>query len=206
MKRRAPNGFTLLELLLSVILLSMITASIMGGVHLGRRAWETSRSSEALDEVESAIRSVVWLIGRSYAIAVMQQFSPEPPAQFEGFSNACRFIALSEGGAQWAGLVVTEIGVEAGPEGSELVVWTKLFRSQEGLAVDRSTMKRTVVLKGLANFQLAFFGAPRQGQPPVWTPDWKGRVGIPELVSITLGANRLGRVIEASATVAVRQQ
>jgi general secretion pathway protein J len=206
MKRRAPNGFTLLELLLAIVLLSLITASIMGGVHLGRRAWESSRASEALDEVESAIRSTTGLIGRAYTVSVTQQFSSEPTPLFLGSGNGCRFVALSEGGAQWAGLILTEIGVEAGPEGSELVVWTKLFHQQEGLTAKRENMKRTVALKGLANFELAYFGAPQPGRPPVWSPSWEGRSGLPALVSVKLSANRLGRVIEAAATVAIRQQ
>ena len=207
MKRRAPNGFTLLELLIAISLLALITGSIMGGLHLGRRTWETSRASEALDEVESAVRSVAALLAQTYPIVIeTQQFSPKVQAPFQGLPDASRFIALSEGGAQWGGLILTEIGGEAGRDGAELAIWTRAFRATEGVALPRTAMRKTVVLGDLASFQLSYFGPPEEGRPPVWTATWKNRPIPPSLISVKIGANRLGRVIEASATIAIRQQ
>ncbi|WP_442756666.1 prepilin-type N-terminal cleavage/methylation domain-containing protein [Methylocystis sp. JAN1] len=221
MRRRAPDGFTLLELLLAISLLSLITASIMGGIHLGVRAWDTTRASESLDEVESATRATAGLIGRGYTIATdqlqqqRQQLSAEPPPPpLAGSANAVSFVALSEGGAQWGGLILTEIGIDNGPEGSELAVWTRPYRPREGLVVERGAMKKTVVLKNLAYFELAYFGVQQaqqgivqqQRQAPAWSPAWASHAGLPELVAIKIGANRLGQVIEAQATVAIRQR
>jgi general secretion pathway protein J len=216
MKRRAPDGFTLLELLLAVSILSLITASIMGGIHLGRRAWEASRASETLDEVESAIRATAGLIGKAYlpsadaALDVPNQSA----GPFRGAPDGCRFIALSEGGGQWGGLIVTEIGVDNGPEGSELAVWTRPYRPKDGLTPARGQMRKTVILRNLTGLQFSFFGKQQteavnfeqQGPPPVWSADWNSRVGMPMLVSVKIGANRMGRVIETQATVALRQQ
>lgn len=205
MKRRAADGFTLLELLLAISLMAMITSSIMGGVHLGRRAWETSRASEVLDEVESAVHGVAGLIARSYSIAPDPN-SLTPPPLFQGRPESCRFVALSEGGAQWAGLILTEIGGGEGREGPELVVWTKVYHPKEGFSPSREEMRKTVVLENVASFQLAFFGAQEQGRPASWSQGWNNPKSQPTLVSIKIGANRLGRVIEAAATVALRQQ
>lgn len=208
MKRRVPDGFTLLELLLAISLLSLITASIMGGVHLGRRSWDTSRASEALDEVESAVRASAGLIGKGYSVVAdqPQPFPAEPPPPFLGAPERCRFVALSEGGAQWGGLILTEIAVEGGQEGAELAVWTKAYRPREGLGAAREAMKKTVILTNVASFQLSFFGAQQQGQAPAWSPAWSSRLGLPQLVAVKIGANRLGRVIEAEMTVAIRQR
>jgi general secretion pathway protein J len=215
MKRRAPDGFTLLELLLAVSILSLITASIMGGIRLGSRAWDTTRASEALDEVENAIRATGVLVGRGFTLApnqMQQKFGQEatqPP--FVGSAKAASFVVLSEGGAQWGGLIVTEIGLENG----ELAVWTKPYRPSEGVAVSRDAMRKTVVLRDVTSFELAYFGAqqeqqqgfaPQQPHAPMWGPAWASRAGLPELVSIKIGANRLGRVIEAQTTVALRQR
>lgn len=208
MNRRAPDGFTLLELLLAISLLSLITASIMGGVHLGRRSWDTSRASEALDEVENAVRAAAGLIGRGLPVAADQQqsFAAEPMPPFLGASERCRFVALSEGGAQWGGLILIEIAVEGGGEGAEIAVWTQAYRPREGLRVPRDAMKKTVVLKDVASFELSFYGAQQPGQPPGWSPAWNSRLGLPQLVAVTIRANRLGRVIEAMMTVAMRQR
>ncbi len=206
MMRRRRNGFTLLELLLAIVLLSLITASIMGGVHLGRRSWETSRASEALDEIEAATRAASSLLGKSFASHHDDLGQPEPPPVFLGAANGCRFVMLSEGGAQWGGLILTEIGVDNGPEGEQLAVWTKVYRPREGLNPQRATMRKTVILDGLEGLQISYFGAQRPDQAPAWSATWSSSQGPPALISIRVAARRLGRVVEAASTVAVRQQ
>ena len=207
MKRPAPNGFTLLELLLAVTLLSLMTSAIMGGLHLGRRGWETRRVSDALDEVENAVRATAGLIGRARAPGQQAQgqqlITQDAQPAFRGSAGRCRFIAFSEGGAQWGGLILTEVGVEPGPEGLNLAVWTMPYHTAEDLAAPLSNMRKTVILRGVATFELSFFGPPEVGAPSVWSGAWTQRER-PALVTIAIGANRLGRLLSAAATVGVR--
>jgi general secretion pathway protein J len=203
MKRHSPNGFTLLELLLAVSLLALIVSTIMGGVGIGRRAWETSHASEALDEVESAARGVASLLARSFAPGGSEARTiSAPQVIFQGTREGCRFVALSEGGAQWGGLLLVEIG----GDGTELAVWTGVYRSPEAARPGRAGMRKTVLLKGVASFELTFFGRSRDAKGLGWSPAWSEAENLPQLVSIRIGAYRLGRVIEAATTVALPQQ
>ncbi len=201
MRRPQPNGFTLLELLLAVSLMALIVSTIMGGVGIGRRAWETSHASEALDEVETAARGVASLLARSFPQATEARTIGTPQAIFQGTQNGCRFIALSDGGAQWGGLLVVEIG----GEGTDLVVWTSVYRPLEAARLGREAMRKTVLLRGVASFELAFFGPLREAKGLGWSPIWSEATNLPQLVSIRIGADRLGRVIETAATVALPQ-
>ena len=206
MKARARDGFTLLELLLAISLLALITGAILGGLHLGRRAWETSRASESLDEVEGALRAVATLLARSYPVPIATQDASTGQVLFEGRPNVCRFIMLSDGGAQWGGLLVAEIGGEADGATTSLAVWTSVFRDAPSADVDREAMVRTVILKELVSLRLSYYGVLEQGKPPVWTDAWSHRVTTPKLIGVKIAATRAGRVIELSATVATRQQ
>lgn len=201
MKRPPPNGFTLLELLLAVSLMALIVSTIMGGVGIGRRAWETSHASEALDEVETAARGVASLLARSFAPASESRTIGAPQVIFQGAREGCRFLALSDGGAQWGGLLLVEIG----GDGTELAVWTGVYRPLEAARPGRAGMRKTVVLKGVASFELAFFGRSRDAKGLGWSPTWSEATNSPQLVSIRIGAHRLGRVIETAATVALPQ-
>lgn len=201
MKRPAPNGFTLLELLLAISLMALIVSTIMGGVSIGRRAWETSHASEALDEVETAARGVASLLARSFVQASEARTISTPQVIFQGTREGCRFVALSDGGAQWGGLLVVEIG----GDGTELAVWTRVYRPLEAPGLKRAEMRKTVLLRNVASFELAFFGSLQDAKRLGWSSEWND-ANLPQLVSIRIGAYRLGRAIEAKATVALPQQ
>lgn len=207
MNLRARNGFTLLELLLTMGLVSIIMTSIVGGLHIGRRAWESAKASEAIDEVEGATRAIANEIARSFPTAIQSSARPQQQmmAGFVGAPDAIRFIALSEGGAQWGGLILTEIAGENVGSGAEVAIWTSVYRPSSALTPERSSMVRTTVVKNVAAFQLSYYGEIDKGRFG-WIDNWRQRQNFPKLVSVKLGANRLGRVIDATATVAVKMQ
>jgi general secretion pathway protein J len=205
MKKRVHDGFTLFELLLAVSLLSLITSSILGGLHLGRRAWESTRASDAIDDVENAARAVAAQLSKSYP-ALQGKSNASPAVAFQGLANASRSVMLSDGGAQWGGLILTEIGSVASRNGVDLAIWTRVYREAEGVSPAREEMRMTPLLRDLAYFQLSYFGWVERDRPPLWTDSWVDRAEPPLLISIKIGANRLGRVISASSTVAIRQR
>ncbi len=204
MRRRGRDGFTLLELLLAVSLISIITGAILGGLHLGRRVWETAKASEAIDDVEGAGRAIVSQIAKSFPAAIVAADQTQIVA-FNGAADGVRFVTLSEGGAQWGGLILTEIGGENLGDRADLSIWTRVFRGVEGLTPQRAAMTRTTVVKDVASLQLAYFGVLDKDRTG-WTSEWRNRQTLPKLVSVKLGANRIGRVIEIGATVSLRQQ
>src|SRR5208283_1811091 len=100
MRRHARAGFTLLEMLLAITLLSMIVTAIIGGLHLGRRAWETGKTYETVSEIEEAARAINGQLARAASVRMPKANGGQSVA-FHGLSDSCRFLALSEGGAQW---------------------------------------------------------------------------------------------------------
>lgn len=205
MRKRAPDGFTLLELLLAITLLALITSTILGGLHLGRRVWESSRSSEAIDDVEGAVRVVAAQLAKSYPI-LQQRPNATPAIAFQGLQGGARSIALSDGGAQWGGLILTEIGSLNSHRGVDLAIWTGVFRPTEGLSPAREDMRMTPILHDIAFFELSYFGPVEKDRPAIWSDAWLNRTELPLLVSVKIGAKRLGRVVSTSTTVSLRQR
>jgi general secretion pathway protein J len=206
MKFKHKNGFTLLEILLVVSLLSLITASIAGGIHLGTRSWEASRSGALIDEVEGAARSLRTLISKTSLVRMAAlSASPTDPAiaVFFGNSNSLRFLSLSEGFAFWGGPTLTDIGFDYAEGGSSLSVWTSLYRPDDSIKVNQSAMKKTTLIDGVVSFRLSYFGAINQGQPSSWNDTWTNREDLPKLISFTLSVKRMGKLIEISSIVAV---
>ena len=107
-RRRA--GFSLLEVLLAVTLLAMITAAILGGLHLGKRAWETGRDYESVGEVEEAANAIAAILARAIPLPVAQN-DQDQIVTIRGSGDRLRLVTIYEGGASWAGLMLTEIGL-----------------------------------------------------------------------------------------------
>jgi len=204
MRRAARAGFTLLEMLLTITLLSMIIGSIVGGLHLGRRAWETGRSYESVGEIEEASRAIADQLARAFSILLIKNGGSQVVA-FEGQPEGCRFLALSEGEAQWGGLILTEIAPADSPA-DEIAIWTRVYRPAEGLSAPRESMRKTSALRDAAYFRLSYFGEIQNGRPPVWSDRWIDRALLPQLVAVHIGGRSGGRIVDVSFTVALPQR
>ncbi len=204
MKNGARAGFTLLEMLLSITLLALITGAIVGGLHLGKRAWETGKTYEEVNEVEEAARAIAGQLAHAYPAFITSPDKLQVVA-FQGQAASCRFLAVSEGVAQWGGLILTEIAGDDA-RGDDLAIWTRVFRPAEGLSPARSDMRMTPVLRNAAYFKMSYFGVIEKDHPAVWTDVWVNHDALPLLIAITLGAKRSGRVVDVSSTVALRQR
>jgi general secretion pathway protein J len=203
MKRRAPDGFTLLELLVALSLVSLMIAALVGGLRLGTRAWESSRISVSLDEAETVARAVAAQIERAFPAKLHRDNGPEVKA-FDGGPDSLRFVALSEGDANWGGLMTLEIGGADEQRRQVLKAFTRVFREQEFNA-DRGAMRETRLIGDLAYLRLAYFGATDPRQKPQWRDDWREAALLPSLVALRIGLRRPNGVLEASATVALPQ-
>jgi general secretion pathway protein J len=204
MKRAPRSGFTLLEMLLAITLLSMIVTAILGGLHLGRRAWETGKTYESVSEIEEAARALNAQLARAASVR-MPRANGGQFVVFRGTPDRCRFVALSEGGAQWGGLILTEIAGPPGPH-EDVALWSGVFRPSQGIDVPRDSMRRVSILRNAASFRLSYFGEVEEGRPPAWTDQWIDHPDLPLLVGVRLAGESGGRTVDVSFVVALRQR
>ncbi len=202
MRRRADAGFTLLELLLAISLLALITSSILGGMNIGRRVWESGRQRETLSEIDGAVRALSDLLAHSFP--AMTTGATTPVVSFDGVRDDCRFVTLSEGEAQWGGLILTEIRTKRSKNKTvDLYVATQVFRPDAKEGVDEA--REALVLSDIAFIEMNYFGATETEPQPKWVSNWKDQQRLPQLVSVRIGAKRFGRVVQTSFNVALRQ-
>jgi prepilin-type N-terminal cleavage/methylation domain-containing protein len=196
-RRRA--GFSLLEILLAVSLLAMITSAILGGLHLGKRAWETGRDYESVAEVEEAANAVAALMARAFPASISRN-EQEQFVAIQGRGDELRFVATSEGGASWAGLDQMLIRLR----GSDLEISTSVFRADHWRSGPGSRPAKA--LAGVRTFELSYFGSSDPETPPRWTKSWIDQRMPPRLVSARIVALRNGKAIDVSFTVALQQR
>lgn len=204
-RARKNSGFTILEMLVTLFLLSLIVTSIAGGLHFGRRAWELGRVNEEQGDLDAASRVFTNLIAKALPSVALDE-SQKPALVFVGTSQSLLFVTLSEGETQFAGPVLTRIdAVKTGAGARELRLWTSVFRTQAAWTTTRARMRHVGLVKGLVSFDLSYFGVAKPGRSPRWRSDWVGRDQLPLLVAIKLVVIRGSRRHVVALTVRLRQ-
>lgn len=196
--RSRSAGFTILELLVSLALIAVLVNSLAGGLHLGRRAWETARTGEELDDGEAAMHGVSVLISKAFSVSAVNN-QRVVQLIFIGDAHNLEFVSLSEGEAQRGGLILTQLGVKSGKK-TALHLWTALYRANTALAMKREDMRDDMVLDGIGDFKLAYFGADI-GQLPQWKDLWQNQQSMPKLISIRFTIERRGQVKALETTI-----
>jgi len=182
MNRRPPDGqppsddagFTLLELLVAMVVLSLLSLVMMGSLRFSARVWE--RTQVASDEAD-AVSAAQEFLRRQLAAAY--------PQWQRGGSDAAHI--LFDGGQQALGFLASP-PAQFGP-GSDLRLTLQLSQSGALEVVwqaDRSAdpPKTTVLLSGISSVDFSYYGLPFGGTIPKWSDSWSNRARLPDLVRI----------------------
>lgn len=188
--RAAEQGLTLIELLVSMAILALLAGCIVGGLSMGRRAFESDRANGNDARADAAIQSLLHLL----ASALPYPIDKEKSSVFEGTEENIRFVALSEGRALRGGAY----GVDLRRVGGELVL--TIANRPGGPKQGKWPTSEVVVLRGVRAVHFRYFGTSGQA---VWQTEWHSQ-GLPNLVSIMVDFED-GRTSGPRAVVALRQ-
>jgi general secretion pathway protein J len=189
-RRGADAGLSLIELLISLMLLVLITGFLAGGVAIGRRAFSADQQASMEAANHAALASLANLI----ATALPNRSGQGAPISFEGGRDSLAFVALSIGHALPGG----PLGVRIYRDGSEVDVVVKGGR-HTGTAQDI----RAQALVGVSSLAFSYFGSLEPSKPPAWHLEWPASDHLPDLVAIKVGFS--GRRLKAPLLVALRQ-
>jgi general secretion pathway protein J len=189
-QRPTEAGLTLIELLISLMLLVLITGFLAGGLAIGRRAFNAEQDAAVEASNDAALDSLANLI----ASALPTKAGQGPQIAFEGGRDTLAFVALSAGHALPGG----PLGTRIYRDGTDVGVVVKLgARSAAGKEV------RTKALVGVTSLQFTYFGTLESGKPPAWHAEWPASDHLPDLVG--LDVNFQGRIRKPPLLVALRQ-
>lgn len=173
MSKAREDGFTLLELLVSLTLLGLLFVLLFGGLRFGMRAWErgttTGDASEQLQSVQGLLRGEFERIcPRRVAASPPADSSPPPPVlQFAGDTGAMRFLAPAPAAA--GGQACARIVLAVEPDGALKRLVLHLGATDSG----------TDLVRGAQAIDFAYL--PRGG---AWQSGWRGQAMLPALLRL----------------------
>jgi prepilin-type N-terminal cleavage/methylation domain-containing protein len=180
-------GFTLVELLVSLVITSVISSFALAGFHLSNKAWTVSRDADTEGQISAAANRLSDLISKSTPSAAFDESRGIAALLFDGDQDRLTFVTLSEGYALDGGLIRANIAWQPPRADDQTDVSAGAIRFSGAVFRPNGTSpgydEPVVLLRGVSDLRISYFG-PDQDGAAHWSPQWKGRDRLPYLVSI----------------------
>jgi general secretion pathway protein J len=174
---RGERGFTLLELLITLALLGLLTLALFGSLRFGTRVWAASESTtETAEDIRDAQGQLAGIVASAYPKLLTPDAS-HAAVDFAGEPQSLRLLAPDA--SQPGAMAHTTIATREDPSGLALVV----MREPE-LAAAPARISTQVLLTGVRNFALGYFGREKDEDKPAWHDSWREQTRLPSLVRI----------------------
>ncbi len=186
--RHCAQGFTLLEIMVAMVVLSLIMTTAFGALRMGERSWEAglARSTET-----ETLRTVAGVLQRQFNQILPLTWIEDTQTfiTFSGDHQQLRFIAPAPQHHGATGLFEFTLVVKMDTGNAQLVLYYRLYDpGNEGFAPDHSDRQRMVLVDNLNTASFAYYGSPVAGDPPRWHSQWSTEAeAFPRLVRARLG-------------------
>lgn len=151
-------GFTLLELLVAVTVLSLLLVALSGGVHFAGRAWQ---AQEQRIDRQGDIQAVQNVLRQMLASG----------KNFRGDAQTLSFVGRMPAALERGGLFDIEL---SGGGGKLLLSWRPHLKNASG----NPSRNQAVLLAGLSRFQMRYF------LNQAWAPGANDKNKAPSLIGI----------------------
>lgn len=179
---RKDAGFTLVELLAAIGLLSLVSVIFLGSLHFALKAWERGAAfADRVDRVALVQSFVRRAIEDAYPYFAVKE-ATTGHVDFEGTADTLQLLAPAARALGGGGRSRLSLGAVRGHQGLDLVVM-----ATPELAGDPASAGGTkVLLANVRSVELSYFGRGRSGREPTWRTQWMGETRLPELVRIAV--------------------
>ena len=193
MIRRSNNhGFTLLELIVGLTIISMIMLTIYAGLRLGARSWQAgTQRAEIVDEVRLLHGLLQRTLGSAVPIATRDNRTWQ--VWFEGTANSLRYLFAMPEQFGVAGYQELKIGAQAGESGNKLVSERRAMDEILNLGRQAAAVEHTVLVDELASISFAYFGSRDAKAPLAWHTSWERASRNPTMVKVRIASTGNGQ-------------
>lgn len=204
-RRGSEAGFTLVEVLVSLVLLAFLTTIVFQGLRFSTRAWTSAvRKSDAAASSDAARTVLRQAITMAYPDFASDNIADRTIA-FEGTSTVLTLVTPLPAAIDAGVLADEQFLVVPARDGNALVMRWQLHLPASDAAAPLP-IEQVTLLDQAAPVRFSYFGPPAPRQPSAWLDRWTGRASLPELVRVQFGPSASGAprwpdlVVEPKAT------
>jgi len=177
-RAQAQAGFTLVEFLVAMTLMTLLSAALLGSIRFGITAW--GRGTERSDQVHTSVLAqnlLRRLISSAYPLFLSNDRSGY--VDFAGTATSMRFLAPLPRSVGDGGRARVTLSVEKRAERADLVMSARPELAEGELDPTKKTL-----LAGLDGADFSFFGRARPDKEAQWHDAWSGEPALPDLVRV----------------------
>jgi general secretion pathway protein J len=187
----AQSGFTLLELLVAITILTLVLTVALGAVHVGHRSFQTGiKQADGTAE----IRHLVSVLRRQFLqlLPVIWEENGRDFIAFEGDRHELHFVGPAPEGAAGPGYLVYKLAVENLPDGKKVTVAFAPFDpGSDGFVIPRFNT-REALTHNLRDISFDYFGTQAEHDQPSWHAVWPSNTGrLPTIVRMQLTSSTI---------------
>jgi len=183
------QGFTLLELLVVISILTLIMSASFGALRLGNRSFEAGVSRANQTE---RFRATADLLRRQFSqlAPIIHEFDSETVSSFIGNDEGVRFVAPAPQNGGDAGLFVYTISSRRSDNGQrdygqQLVLSYAAYDPGKQGFNYLPVSRHKILIDSLSDVQFAYYGATDPNDEPDWHTEWFAEDGaFPRMVRI----------------------
>lgn len=182
MRSKQP-GFTLLEVLIGMSLLSVMMLLLFASLRICVQNWNAGEKKIA-QVSQAAILQNFFRSKLHATLPLEDNFSEEKQFSFQGEEQQLQFVAAMPASASRLGLQLFILSLETSAEdkGLDLRVDIKPFFPQA--EAEEWGEEQVVILKNIQNLRFGYFGVDDLNGESVWQNEWLEKHTLPKLVSI----------------------
>jgi general secretion pathway protein J len=180
----APKGFTLIEVLIALTLLSIMIVLLFTSLKICADSWEKGENKiTAVNEI-----AVVYKFFQDHVATAKPLFNTtatgEKNFSFQGNSKSMQFVSAFPASAGKMGLQLFSVTLLEEDNDQFINVALVPFIN---LAEDEKPSKEEVTLiKHVSEFNLSYFGSEDEMTEGVWSKEWLNKTILPNLVKINI--------------------
>ncbi|MBL1140415.1 MAG: prepilin-type N-terminal cleavage/methylation domain-containing protein [Proteobacteria bacterium] len=177
------SGFTLIEVIIAMTILSLILVLLFSTLFTANRSWQsTERKISQNDE----LRLVGYFIQRqlSQNVPLMWVSKEERRLIFEGKSNELRFTSSLPAHRGGGGIQIITLKVNQTDNASHLDLHYRNANTDSSPFKDHETDEKTTLLENIDAIELSYFGSDKIDEDPVWRDEWQNDELLPIMISL----------------------
>jgi len=188
--RYSEAGFTLLEIMVAMVVLTLIVTTAFGALRMGERSWEAglARSGET-----ETLRTVAGVLQRQFKQVLPLSWTEDAKKTiaFNGDLEQLRFIAPAPQHHGATGLFEYTLVAEADDSSTRLVLYYRLHDPDvNGFQPEGGDREKVLLVDELKMASFAYYGSPVAVEPPQWHSQWNADAEtFPQLVHARLVAH-----------------